>query len=80
MRKRTESEDARKHVWDSITRKGTIKDVEILKEEVKGEGATVSFKITYKDGKRVKFTEDLVKKDGRWKVSFLETKAEAEPS
>jgi len=71
MRKALESGEARKVLWDSITRKGTIKDVESLKEEVRGEGATVSFKIIYKDGKTIELEESLVKEDGKWKVSFI---------
>jgi hypothetical protein len=62
-----------KKFWDTITSDGTIKEVEIIKEEVRGEGATVELKITYKDGETVKVKEELVKEGGSWKAPFHET-------
>jgi len=73
MQKAFESGEMKKRLWDEITKQGTIKDIEILKEEVRGEGATVSFKITYKDGSVVESEESLVKEGGKWKVSFSDT-------
>jgi hypothetical protein len=58
-----------KQRWDSVTRKGSIANVEILKEEVRGEGATVRFKIHYKDGRSFESEEDLVKEGGKWKIA-----------
>jgi Domain of unknown function (DUF4878)/WD domain, G-beta repeat len=55
-----------KHFWDVVTRKGSIKKVEILKEEIRGEGATVRYKIHFNDGKSIESQEDLVKESGNW--------------
>lgn len=58
-----------KQLWDGVTRKGSIANVEILKEEVRGEGATVRFKLHYKDGKSVEIEEDLIKEGESWKIA-----------
>jgi hypothetical protein len=60
-----------KAVCDHNTRNGTIAAVEILKEDIRGEGATVLAKITYKDGS----TNDhdrtqLIKEKGSWKITL----------
>jgi hypothetical protein len=62
-----------KLVWDSITKQRTIKSVEVGKEQVRGEGATVSLKIVYKDGSSIEAEEEMIKEDGKWKSSFLGT-------
>jgi hypothetical protein len=58
-----------KQIWDGVTRKGGITNVEILKEEIRGEGATVRFRIQYKDGRSFESEEDLVKEGGIWKFA-----------
>jgi hypothetical protein len=58
-----------KQLWDGVTRKGSITKVEILKEEVRGEGATVRFKIHYKAGRSFESEEDLLKEGGNWKIA-----------
>jgi hypothetical protein len=58
-----------KVLWDAVTRKGSITKVEILKEEIRGEGATVRFKIHYKDGRTFECEEDLIKENGSWKLA-----------
>jgi len=58
-----------KELWDDVTRKGTITKVEILKEEIRGEGATVRFKIHYQDGKSLESEEELLREDGSWKIT-----------
>ncbi len=57
-----------KAVWDKITRNGTIQRIEILKEEMRGEGATVYFRIHFKDGKTKVDDKPLIKEDGQWKI------------
>ena len=59
-----------KGAWDKTTRNGTIEKIEILKEEVRGEGANVFFKIHFKDGKTKDDDEPLIKEDGRWKITI----------
>jgi hypothetical protein len=58
-----------KQLWDGVTRKGSITKVEILKEEKRGEGATVRFKIHYKDGRSFESEEDLRKEGGNWRIA-----------
>jgi hypothetical protein len=60
-----------KQLWDCVTRKGSITKVEILKEEVRGEGATVCFIIHYKEGRSFDSQEDLVKEGGNWKIASM---------
>ncbi len=55
-------------MWDEITRNGTIREIEVLSEEIRGEGATVRFKIHYKDGSTKNEDEPLVQEDGQWKL------------
>lgn len=58
-----------KGMWDRATREGTIDKVEIIKEEVRGEGATVIFRIHYKNGDTEKKSESMIKEDGKWKIA-----------
>ncbi|MCI0418959.1 MAG: hypothetical protein L0312_07040, partial [Acidobacteria bacterium] len=58
-------------IWDDITRKGTIERIEILREETRGEGATIQFKLHYKDGSVFEAQEKMIKEDGNWKLSML---------
>jgi hypothetical protein len=60
----------RSMMWDVLTRKGTIKNVEVLKEEIRGEGATLRFRLTFKDGGTAEGEERFVKEKGVWKSSF----------
>ncbi len=59
-----------KGAWDEATRNGTIQKIEILKEEVRGEGAEVDFRIHFKDGKTKDDDEPLIKEDGKWKITI----------
>ena len=58
-----------KGVWDEATHQGNINKIEILKEEVRGEGAKVYVKLTYKDGSTKNDDESLIKENGEWKIS-----------
>ncbi len=58
-----------KGVWDKSTRNGTIERVEILGEEIRGEGATVRFRLHFKDGETKDYDEPLIKENGKWKIS-----------
>jgi hypothetical protein len=58
-------------VWDHITKNGTVKNIAVLKEHIRGEGATVQFSIAYEDGTSSQGEEMLWKVDGKWKVSLV---------
>jgi hypothetical protein len=59
-----------KGMWDTYTKNGTIQRIEVLKEEIRGEGATVICNIYYKDGS-VKSNDktDMIKEKGSWKIA-----------
>jgi hypothetical protein len=58
-----------KGVCDRITRSGTLTDVQITSETIRGEKATVLADVHFKDDS-VKLGDrtDLVQEDGAWKV------------
>jgi len=59
-----------KGLLDKATRNGRIEKVEILKEEIRGEGAEVRFRVFFKDGDSKKDSETLIREDGVWKISI----------
>jgi hypothetical protein len=64
-----EEQGVMKMLWDSISRNGTIATVEILKVTTRGEGATVEYKIHYKDGKTLPWHDDMLQEGGEWRIS-----------
>jgi len=58
-----------KGIMDEGTRNGSIKTVEIIKEEIRGEGATVSGVLHYKDGETEEIDEELIREEGAWKIT-----------
>jgi hypothetical protein len=58
-------------IWDGITKKGTVKNIAVLKEHIRGEGATVRISIAYEDGTSSQVEEMLRKVDGKWNVSLM---------
>ena len=58
-----------KNLWDQVTRSGTIDKIEILKEEVRGEGAKVYLRTHFKDGQTLKDSVPLIKETGEWKIA-----------
>jgi len=54
-----------------ITKEGTVKNIAVLKEHIRGEGATVHISIAYEDGTSSQGEEMLWKVDGKWKVSLV---------
>lgn len=61
---------AMKQMADGMTRNGTQTKFEVLSEEIRGEGATVKIRATYKDGSVDEAEISLVKEDGKWKMTF----------
>ena len=62
-----------KSICDKNTRDGTITRVDIQKEEVRGEGATVVVKISFKDGtSKDDDKNSLIKEKGSWKLTIGE--------
>jgi hypothetical protein len=59
-----------KGIWDKTTHNGTIRKIEIPKQEVRGEEATVYFRILFKDGKTEDGDEPLIKEGGQWKITI----------
>lgn len=59
-----------KGIWDEVTRDGTIERIEILEENIRGEGAEVRFRIHYKDGQTEEEDEPLIKEDGKWRITI----------
>lgn len=54
---------------DTQTHNGTIAKIDILKEDIRGEGATVVYTITYKDKTTANFSDPLLKENGVWKIT-----------
>lgn len=51
------------------TRTRDIVRVEILREEIHGEGATVYYKVYTKDGKTEDADASLIKENGEWRIA-----------
>jgi len=62
--------DGGKSMSDEMTHQGTMTKLEIVSEEVRGEGATVKVRVHFKDGGVEDQDVSLVKKDGKWKVTM----------
>ncbi len=59
-----------KALCDQQTRYGTLVKVEILKEEIKGDEATVMAKLWFKDKTAIAEKTKLIKERGEWKIAF----------
>lgn len=58
-----------KRMCDEATRRGTLVGVDILKETIRGEGATVVANARFKTGAPAKEVLFLVKENGAWRFS-----------
>lgn len=59
-----------KGICDKTTKNGTITNIEILSEVVRGEGATVIARIHFKDGTvNANDKTELIKEKGEWKIA-----------
>jgi hypothetical protein len=58
-----------KGIVDKMTKNGTIVSVDIEREQIRGEGATVTGKVSYKDGSSEEKGESLIKENGSWKLT-----------
>lgn len=54
---------------DSQTKIGSLQKTELLKEDIRGEGAELRIKLYYKDGSSADVTMSLTKVEGTWKLS-----------
>jgi len=54
---------------EQITRNGTLDKVDITKEEVRGEGATIYATLRFTDGSTQKDRTSLRKEDGDWRIA-----------
>ena len=60
-----------KGICDQNTRDGTIARVDIQKEEVRGEGATVIAKISFRDGSSKDDDKtSLIREKGSWRITL----------
>jgi len=60
-----------KGIADSNTRNGQIRVVEVLKQEIRGEGATVTARIAFKDGStKENDVTELIREKGEWKITL----------
>ena len=53
---------------DSFQKKGGIRDIETVSEEVNGGTATVRLRLTFEDGTTGEEKLDMVKVDGNWMI------------
>jgi Domain of unknown function (DUF4878) len=59
-----------KKACDRASHDGTIAKIEIVKEEVRGEGAVVTANISFKDGPPLEGDRtDLIKEGGAWRIT-----------
>lgn len=59
-----------KKACDRMSHSGTIAKIEIMKEEVRGEGAVVTANISFKDGPPLEGDRtDLIKEGGSWRIT-----------
>jgi len=49
---------------------GGIASVQVEREEIRGDLATVQVLIRFKDGSEKRDTEKLVRRDGRWRITM----------
>lgn len=54
----------------SISGKGGVKSIEVKSEEVMGDTAEVSTEVTYGNGATDTHKDNLVKEDGKWRLTF----------
>lgn len=54
---------------DDITQDGDIEAIEVVSEDIKGEGATIQYIAKYKDDTEKEESVSLIKEDDTWKVS-----------
>ncbi len=59
-----------KELLDKATKKGTIDQILITREEVLGKKARVHYLLRYRDGSEKVSVEDMVFEDKMWKVTF----------
>jgi hypothetical protein len=57
-----------KDMWVALTRNGTVKEIEILKEDVRGKYALVNWIVHFENGETEEMIEMMVKEDGKWKM------------
>ncbi len=59
-----------KSILDKATRNGTIEKVEVIKEEIRGDGAVVHVKLHLKGGKIEQDDTPLIREGGVWKITI----------
>jgi hypothetical protein len=59
-----------KDVWDRKNRNGTIETIEIIREDVKGDKATIAIRIHFNDRSISDQHESIIKEGGQWKMTL----------
>ncbi len=59
-----------KDVWDRRNRNGTIERIEIIREDVKGDKATIAIRIHFNDRSISERQESLINEGGQWKMTL----------
>lgn len=54
---------------DARTKNATMATVEIVQEDIRGEGATVTARIAFKDGSSTDSVTDLVRAGNEWRIA-----------
>jgi len=52
-----------------LTDNGKVKNLKVINEKVKGEGATVKYNLIYKNGDKKPGEVSLIKDHGKWEIS-----------
>jgi hypothetical protein len=59
-----------KGIWDKETRNGAIDKVEVLGEDIRGEGGRVHIRVTFKDGKSKEDRVPMIQEKGEWRMTI----------
>jgi hypothetical protein len=70
MREMMTKMDGGKSLSDDLTNQGTMTKLEIVSEEVRGEGATVKARVHFKDGSVEDQNISLVQENKKWKITM----------
>lgn len=69
IEKQWENRGGMKAAWDSETRNGAIEKIEILQEDIRGDQATLYFRLHFKDGSTRDDHGPLMKQGSVWKIA-----------
>lgn len=59
-----------KGIWDKETRNGTIDKIEVLGEDIRGEGGRVHIRVTFRDGNSKEDRVPMIQEKGEWRMTI----------